>query len=488
MTDGLSRRRFIQATGIGVSASLLPAGETRAATARALRDAPDAPPATKILAEYLVRSEWSDIPADARKEAVRSIVNWVGCCLGGSRHATTDNALAVVDELSGPREATVLGRPERLDILNAALMNGITSHALDYDDTHLQTIIHPAGPVASAILSLGERMNTSGEDFMHAFILGVEAECRIGMAVYPSHYERGYHITGTAGVFGAAAAAGKLLGLDERQMTWALGIAATQSAGLKVMFGTMCKPLHPGRSAQGGLMAALLAGRNFTSADNALEAAEGFAFTMSDEQDFSKITENLGGSFEILRNTYKPFACGIVTHPIIDGCIQLRNENNLTADQVESVSLRVNPLVIKLTGKKTPTSGLESKFSIYHCCAAAIIRGVAGPREFTDEVVLDPAVVALRDRVSATVDDGVSEEEAFVAIRLRDGRILSRHIEHAIGSVENPMSNESLEHKFIDQAQGVMPDKKLRNLIDLCWRIESMRDVKQLTRAATGTA
>ena len=481
MTDSLSRRTFIAASGLAAAGTVLPARESDAATARALANADSAPPATEILARYVVRSRWQDVPEAARTEAVRSVLNWVGCCLGGSGHAATDTAIAALAEFSGPAEASVLGRRERVDILHAALLNGITSHALDYDDTHLETIIHPAGPVAAAILSLGERLDISGEDFMHAFVLGVEAECRIGMAVYPSHYERGYHITGTAGVFGAAAACGKLLGLDEQQMRWAFGIAATQSAGLKVMFGTMCKPFHPGRAAQNGLTAALLAAKNFTSTEQALEAAEGFAFTMSDEQDFAQVTERLGESFEVTRNTYKPFACGIVTHPIIDGCIQLRDASGLTADDVAGVELRVNPLVLKLTGKKAPTTGLESKFSIYHASAVAIIRGAAGPREFSDEIVRDPAVIALRERVTAEVDEAVSEEEAFVTIRLRDGRVLSRHVEHAIGSVENPLSNDVLEKKFMGQAEGTLIDRQLRELIDTCWKIETLGSVRELT-------
>jgi 2-methylcitrate dehydratase PrpD len=483
MSNGFSRRSFLHASGIAVGTALLPQAEARATTAKAEAEAAHAPPATRLLADYVVESKWSDIPADARKEAVRSVLNWVGCCLGGCRHPATANAIAALAEFSGAAEATVLGRPERLDILHTALMNGIASHALDYDDTHLDTIIHPAGPVAAAILSLGEKLDTSGEDFMHAFVLGVEAECRIGLAVYPSHYERGFHITGTAGVFGDAAAAGKLLGLDAQQMRWALGIAATQSAGLKTMFGTMCKPLHPGRSAQNGLAAALLAAKGFTSKDNAIEAAEGFAYTMSDAQDFSRITDGLGETFEVVKNTYKPFACGIVTHPIIDGCIQLRNEHGLEAADIERVALRVNPLVLKLTGKKTPQTGLEAKFSIYHASAAAIIRGTAGPKEFTDETARDPQLIALRDRVSAAVDEAVGEEEAFVTITLKNGRKLDKHVEHAIGSVENPMTNEALEAKFLGQAAGVLPDAGLRTLIEMCWDIESLSTLRTLTSA-----
>jgi 2-methylcitrate dehydratase PrpD len=336
-------------------------------------------------------------------------------------------------------------------------------------------------------MALGERQHTSGVDFLHAFILGVETECRIGKAVYPSHYERGFHITGTAGVFGAAAAVGKLLGLDEQQMVWALGIAATQSAGLKEMFGTMCKPLHPGSAGQDGLKAALLASKDYTSSEQSLEAPEGFAFTMSDQQDFAQITDNLGGTFEVSRNTYKPFACGIVTHPIIDGCIQLRNEHNLTAQQVAGVSLRVNPLVLKLTGKKTPQTGLEAKFSIYHASAVAVIRGSAGPNEYTDATAQDAEVIELRDKVTAQIDEGVSEEEAFVRITLNDGTVLDKHVEHAIGSLERPMTNEALERKFSDQAATTLPAQQIPEVMALCWDIETLDDVSLIAVTAVPT-
>ena len=488
MTDSISRRKFIQASGIALGSSAIPAVSNVASAATTKALASDPPEVTRQLANYIVNSTWGDIPAGARYEAVRSVFNWVGCCLGGARHMTTERALAALAEFSGKQEATVLGRPERLDILHGALLNGITSHVLDYDDTHLETIIHPAGPVASAILALGERQHTSGEDFMHAFILGVEVECRIGKAVYPSHYERGFHITGTAGVFGGAAAAGKLLGLNEQQMVWALGIAATQSAGLKTMFGTMCKAFHPGSAGQNGLKAALLAAKDYTSDDGAIEAQEGFAFTYSDEQDFTQIIDKLGSTFEVERNTYKPFACGIVTHPIIDGCIQLRNEHKLQSRQIAAVSLRVNPLVLKLTGKKTPQTGLEAKFSIYHASAAAIIRGSAGPKEFTDETAQDPQVIALRDKVTARADETVSEEEAFVSITLNDGNVLDKHIEHAIGSLERPMTREALEQKFSGQAASALPQERIDRIMAMCWEIESLDDVGDIARASVPQA
>src|SRR5262245_10739009 len=222
---------------------------------------------TRTLARFIVEHRYEAIPEKVRREAARSFLNWLGCAVGACRHDTVERALAALAEFSGPAQATVLGRGERVDALLAAFLNGTSSHVFDFDDTHLKTVIHPSGPVAAAILALAEKTPVTGADFLHALILGVETECRIGNAVYPEHYDVGWHITGTAGVFGAAAAAGRLLGLDEQRMVWALGIAATQSSGLREMFGTMAKPMHPGNAARNGLLAALLAAQDFTSSN-----------------------------------------------------------------------------------------------------------------------------------------------------------------------------------------------------------------------------
>ena len=443
---------------------------------------------TKTLARFLVNHRQADVPQKVRHEAARSFLNWAGCAVGGSRHETVENALAALSAFSGPREATVLGRGDRLDVMLAALMNGITSHTFDFDDTHLKTVIHPSGPVASALLALAERRRISGGEFLHAFILGVEAECRIGNSVYPEHYDVGWHITGTTGVFGAAAAAGRVLGLTEQQMTWALGIAATQSSGLREMFGTMCKPFHPGNAARNGLLAALLAQRGFTSSVEAIEAKRGFANVLSTGFRPGEITEKLGETWEISLNTYKPFACGIVEHPAIDGCIQLRNEHKLMAEDIESISLAVHPLVLELTGKRTPRTGLEGKFSVYHSSAVAVIHGAAGENEYSDEAVRDARVVALRDKVTAAVDKAMHEDQVRVTIRLKGGKTLEKHVEHAVGSLAKPMSDADLEAKFRGLCAGVLATGEADKLIRLCWDIGTIEDAAEVARASVPAA
>jgi 2-methylcitrate dehydratase PrpD len=437
---------------------------------------------TLALARFVSSAQVSSLPSNVRHEARRAILNWIGCAVGGSHHATANRALAALLPFVGSPQSTILGRHERVDVLHAALMNGMTSHTFDFDDTHLRTVIHPTGPVASAILALAEYAPVDGEHWLHAFALGVEVECRIGNAVYPSHYDVGWHITGTTGVFGAAAAAGRLLGLDEQQLVWALGIAATQASGLREMFGSMCKPLHPGMAAKNGLYAAILARQGFTSTTQGIEGKRGFANVLATQRDYREITEGLGDSWELLANTYKPFACGIVIHPTIDGCIQLRNAHKLTADAITSVELDVHPLVLELTGKPRPQVGLEGKFSVFHSAAVALIDGAAGEAQYSDARVVDPIVTTLRDRVRATVDPAVKEDAANIRITLRDGRVLEKRVEHAIGSLARPMTDHDLEQKCRGLCEPVLATAQIDALIARCWQLDALKDVAQIAR------
>lgn len=438
---------------------------------------------TRILSNFLVASRYEDIPQDVRHEASRAVLNALGCAIGTARHETVDNALAAVSPYAGPPQACIYGRPERLDVLHAALVNGISMHVLDFDDTH-ERAVHPSAPVLPAVLAYAEWQKRSGRDLVHAFVLGVEAEVRIALSVFPEHYDIGWHITGTAGVFGSAAAMGKLLGLNEQRMTWALGIAATQAAGLREMFGSMCKSLHPGRAAQNGLTAALLAAQGFTSSDRAIEAPRGFAHVTSTKFDPSVITDGLGSRYELSRNMYKPYACGLVVHAVIDACIQLKQSPKLELGNIESVELRVNPRVLELTGKRTPQNGLEGKFSVYHAAAAALVHGAGGEAQFADDVVRSAELVALRDRVSAVADAQVHKMEAHVTIRLRDGALIEKHVQRALGSVERPMSDRDLEDKFRGLTEGVFSVGQANRVIELCWGIADLEDAGELARAS----
>jgi 2-methylcitrate dehydratase PrpD len=478
-----NRRTILRAAAALPLLAGIPAGTALAETTEAPKPAAAPPPhVTKILAQYVVGARYDDLPANVRKEGVRTLLNWVGVAVGGSRHQTVDIAASALAPFSGPAQASLLGRHERFDIMNAAFLNGVSSHIFDYDDTHLKTIIHPAGPVASAILALAEMHPVSGKDFLNALVLGVETECRIGNSVYPNHYDVGWHITGTAGVFGAAAATGKLLGLNEQQMIWALGLAASQPVGLRESFGSMNKSFNPGRAASDGIFAAVLASKNFTSSDGMIEARRGWANTISTKQDYTEITEGLGQRYESALNTYKPFACGIVLHPAIDAAIQLRNENKLTADQIERVELKVHPLVIELTGKKTPREGLEGKFSIYHAVAIALVEGAGGEKQFSDRAVTDPTVVALRSKVIPVITPGIDTAQVDMTVVLKDGRTLHRHIEHAIGSLEMPMTDKALEVKFADLADGILPAATIRQAMDLCWKVETLANAADIAR------
>jgi len=435
--------------------------------------------ATRKLARFIIASRFEDLPESVRREAKRTLLNWVGCAIGGSGHETVGNAIAALLPFCGSSQASLFGRRERVDILHASLLNGISSHVFDFDDTHAETAIHPAAPVAPAILALAEHQPISGRDFINALVVGIETECRIGKAVTPSHYEAGWHITGTAGAFGSAAAAGRLLGLNEQQMCWALALAAAQPVGLQEMFGSMTKSFHPGQAAQNGLTAALLASKGFTSSEQPLEAKRGWFDVMSTKTNYAALTDD---SWEILNNSYKPFACGLVVHPVIDGCLQLRNAHRLTPDAIDRIDVDVNPRVMMLTAIKEPTSGLEGKFSVYHAAAVALVEGAAGERQFSDAAVRARATAELRRRVFPSIDPAIGKVQARVTITLKDAKRLVVFVEHAVGSVKKPMSDAAIEQKVLGLADGILPPDQARDVVDLCWRADELDDAGQISQ------
>ena len=443
-----------------------------------------APPVTRILAEFAASHPSRGWDESVERAAHRTLLNWAGCAVGASRHATVEAALAAIRELEPAAQASVLGRLERVDIASAALVNGISSHTFDFDDTHLRSIIHPAGPIASAALALAERTGASGRSLVDALVVGIDVACRVGNAVYPEHYDRGWHITGSTGMLGAAAACARILELDTATTTMALGLAASQPVGVREQFGSMTKPFHVGGAARAGLVSALMAKHGFTASARALEAPRGLMQTYSTKCDWTEITGGLGERFEIAFNSFKPFACGIVIHPSIDGCVQLAGAHALDAERIERIELKVHPLVLELTGKRAPRTGLEAKFSVYHACGAGVIFGRAGEAEFSDAVVARADVVALRDRVSATADERIDEDQADVTIICRDGRRLHAFVTHAIGSLQHPMSDADLERKFRGLVDPVLGAAKAGELHAVLASAAAAADVSALTALA----
>lgn len=443
---------------------------------------------TRQLAEYIVGSRWEDIPADVRHEAARALVNYLGCALGGSRDRAVDTAIGALSPYSGPPVAAILGRGERLDPLHASLMNGISSHVEDFDDTTPQNYVHPSSPVASALAAYASVNRVSGRDFVHAFVLGFEAESRVANAVYPAHYDAGWHITGTAGTFGAAAAIGRLRGLSLQQMVWALGLAATQAAGVREMFGSMGKAFHPGRAAQNGYASALLAEAGFTAGERGIEGARGFAAVQAASSDLSKVTAGLGSDFNLRRNTYKPFPCGIVNHPTIEACIRLHHDHQIDVDAIRAVRLRVAPLVLDLCNQQNITKGLQGKFSVYHGAAVGLVRGRAGVQEYTDEAVNDPAIRRVRESATAVGDPAVTEDQARVEVVLADGRVLTQSIEESLGNLRRPLSDAQLDEKFRAQAVLALSSAQVEAALALCWRVADLQDASELVEASIPAA
>ncbi len=460
----------------------------------------NAPPITQILANFVASHPSKGWSGAVDHEAHRTFLNWLGCAVGAANHEAAHAALAAVQLLQPAPQASVLGRKGadgqacKVDMASAALLNGITSHTFDFDDTHLKTIIHPAGPVASAILALAEGMSgtaalqgrvITGRELIDALVIGIDVSCRVGNAMYPDHYDRGWHITGSTGTLGAAAGCARLLKLDVHQTQMALGIAASQPVGMREQFGSMTKPFHPGGAARAGLMSALLASQGFTASPKAIEAPRGMMQTISTKNDWNEITGELGQRFEISFNSYKPFACGIVIHPTIDAASQLRAQGVKPTD-VERIELKVHSLVLELTGKKEPQDGLQAKFSVYHGCVAGLMVGKATENEYHDAFVTNADNVALRRKVVAVVDDSIHEASADVTAVLKDGRRVHVFVKNAIGSLENPMTDAMLEGKFHGLCDPVIGKAGADALIAAAWKLGAAVNVDALVGLASG--
>ena len=434
------------------------------------------------LGQFTAASSWAAVPGAVRQEGKRSLLNFIGCALGVAHAPPIEMALRVLLPLSGSDRVSLIGRKEKLDPLGAAFVNAISGNLLDYDDTHLQTVIHPTAPVAPAVFALGEQRKLRGEAVLHAFILGAEIECRIGNAVSPGHYARGWHITSTCGVFGAAVAGARLLGLNAEQTGHALGIAASQSAGIVENLSRAAKNVSVGNAARNGLFAAMLAEQGYTAAPAAIEGPLGWARAMGDAPVVDAMTDGLGERWELLQNTYKPYPCGIVMHAVIDACLALRQEHTLSPDGIAEIVISGDQLLLD-RGDRRVANERDARVSIHHAAAVSFLFGTAGLMAFSDAAVHDPAVVRLRALTKARLRADSPRGAATATVSMTDGRVFERTIEHPKGSIEQPLSNQEIEAKVRDLAlyggyRGSMDD-----VIAAVWSLDDMATIDPLIGA-----
>jgi len=440
--------------------------------------------ATAAFGRLVAETGWETIAGQAH-EAKRSLLNFLATAIGSARDPALDAGFRAVAPFSGAPNATVIGRNARLDMPSAAFLNAISANLLDYDDTHLATVIHPAAPVAAPVLALAETTGAGGRDVLAALILGIEVECRVGNAVSPGHYARGWHITSTCGVFGAAAAAARLLGMDAAATADALGIAASQSAGIVENLPSAAKNVSVGNAARNGILAATLARAGYGAAPLAIEGRLGWARAMGDEPDIQALTGGLGETWEIARNTYKPYPSGIVFHSVIDACLRLRGQIPGGVADVAAVLVEGSALLLA-RGDRAVHNERDARVSIHHAVACGLMLGAAGPHEFSAAVALDPAVIRMRAKVAARLDASLPDGASRVTVTLASGTVLTETVMHARGSLEHPLRDADIEAKLRDCITQAGSDTDASRLIDIVWSLDQADNVAKLMKFAAG--
>ena len=428
------------------------------------------------LAAFASHARYEALPEHVTAESARAFLNWMGCALGGCDDPAVRIAVAQAADDGGAPQSSVIGHALKTNVAGAAFVNCLSSTVLSVDDTHLATVTHPTGPVAAALFALAEKQAVTGEDFVTALVVGMEVECRLSnvLLLPPARAEIGWFITGVTGPVGAAAAVGRLLRLDEQRMRAALGLAAAQAAGIRGTHGSMSAFFVPAHAARSGVSAAMLAARGLTGMDGTLEARKGFVDVFGKGGNLGLAVEGLGRDFEFLTNAYKPYPSGIVIHPATDACLEIAQQLPKYASIAEA-TLRVHPLTLELTDRKSPKDPVEAQISLYHWAAATLLQRAAGIAQLRQECIDDPAVAALRSRIRAVADPRLTRDEAVANVTLADGTRLYSHVPHARGSVARPMTDEELDAKFTAQACLRLPKTAQDKLRRQC------REVARLT-------
>ena len=444
--------------------------------------------ATSHLAEFVTKSRWEDCPAEAVEAARRAILDCLGVMLAGSVEPAARLVTDVARAEGGSPLATVVGTPLRTGAVWAALANGTAAHALDFDDTNFAMMGHPSAPVLAAALAAGELTLADGRALVHAFLLGFEVETTMAAVMNPPHYEKGFHATGTLGTMGAAAAAGRLLGLDPGQTRAALALAASQASGLKENFGTMTKPFHAGHAARSGVLSALLAREGFTASEQAIEGPQGYFAVLGAGKREEQHLESLGAPWKILTSgvAVKPYPSCACTHSIIESALELQRTHRITPEQITEVTVGVHAAVPRILIHSRPRSGLEAKFSGEFSAAAALCEGRVGMATFRDDKTDDPAIAKLMRRVRLVVDPeipGDMERHMWtrVTVRFQDGREVSIAPRPVPGHPELPLSKDQLREKFMDCARLVLSEDRADTVRQMLEELDACPDLRSLT-------
>jgi 2-methylcitrate dehydratase PrpD len=458
--------------------------------------------ATAAVIDYVTRTTLEHFPREAVSLATQCIIDGVGVILAGSAARGTGIVREYVRAGKEAGEATVLGaEPFTCRAASAALVNGTAGHALDFDDTQLSSspdrifglLTHPTIPPLAASLALGERLGASGRQFLEAYLTGFEVECKMAEAINPTHYQNGFHSSGTFGIFGAAASAAKLLGLNAEALGHALAMAASMSAGIRLNFGTMTKPLHVGRAAQNGILAAELASRGHTGGKDALESPWGFfrVFTLGAGFDADRLVFGDPPSIVSPGVSLKPYPCGSLGHPTMDAMLKLVTTNDVKPEQVKAVRVRAGSNILNPLRYPFATSELEAKFCLPFMMSSLLLRRKAGIHEFTDEFVRSAPVQAMMKKV-ATVRDAEIEARGFEKMRstievdLADGRTLVQEADDRYrGGPEKPFTREELHGKFRDCASLVLRPEAIDILLTRLESLEELRSVRELVGVVT---
>lgn len=447
---------------------------------------------TQRLADFIVNTKTAEIPQEVLDGARDAFIDTIGCALIGTEEETSRIVVRFLREQGGNAQSTVWGSGLTTTATDAAFANGVSSHALDYDDTHSNLRGHPSATLVPAILAMGERVHASGHEALAAYAIGLDVAGKIGRALGDGHYLRGWHATATVGVFAAAAASARLLGLSVDQVRHALGIAASESSGLLRNFGTMTKPFHAGYAARNGVLAALLAGQGFTGDPSIFDGKDGFLATYGcgDGQPLAELLDRLANPWEVLKPGifFKRWPCCYCNHRSIGGLLQMIPEHGLSPDEIEAVEIGFPPGSDTPLISNDPRTGLQGKFSIEYVAAATLLDGRIRLETFTEAMVNRPEVRSLMQKVKRyRVEDTrtFSGTTGYNDITIRTPRgEFSMHIDRTPGSPAWPVSAAERDEKFLDCAGPVLGNAEARSLLDLALDTRSLGDVGFLSRAS----